>query len=76
MWRKLWPFVFAILSLFWPAKDVDALSISVDCGGMQVGTITVSVIGPAVTGGFTSNAPMFPTLQAAAVKCGEDHFNW
>ncbi len=52
--------------------------------GTQVGTINVSESpdGTGVVGGFTSTYPSpppedaQPSLEGAAEKCGEDHFNW
>jgi hypothetical protein len=53
------------------------ITIPVNCGGMQVGTISVQEDFPGtVKGTFTSNAPTFPTLADAARQCGEHHFNW
>jgi hypothetical protein len=52
------------------------ISIPVACAGMQVGTITMRDNFGGVSGEFTANAPMFPTLADAAAKCGEHHFNW
>ncbi len=48
----------------------------ITCDGMVVGTISVDIMGAGVKGGFSSNAPMFATLAAAAAKCNEHHFNW
>lgn len=61
------------------ACAADPLTIGVNCGGNQVGTISVQVSasGAGITGGFTSTVGGPPaTLAAAAAACGENHFNW
>jgi hypothetical protein len=52
--------------------------IPVNVNGMQIGTITIDTTpsGLSISGTFSCNAPMFPSLSAAATKAGEDHFNW
>lgn len=66
---SLWLFLFAV-----PAW---AVTIQIDCGGVNVGVVDVVVANHSgrwgVSGGF---ATPLGSLAAAAAACGEDHFNW
>jgi hypothetical protein len=67
--------VFAAGVLLAHAPAATAISTPVNCGGVQVGTLTV-FDGFPIGAEFTANSPAFPTLADAAKQCGEDHFNW
>ena len=71
--------IAAILMLLLSPSMSDALSIPVNApDGTQVGTIDVGVTpgGDGIVGGFTSTHGDPASLDAAAKKCGEHHFNW
>ena len=68
----------ALMLLLSPATS-DALSIPVTApDGTPVGTIDVGVSagGDGIVGGFTSTHGDPASLDDAAKKCGEHHFNW
>ncbi len=54
------------------------INIPVNCGGNQVGVISVMNNAASISGMFTTmpSPPNSGSLAAAAAACGEDHFNW
>jgi hypothetical protein len=66
------------LLVFGGCMHAAAINIPVNCGGNQVGVITVQNNAASISGSFSTvpNPPNAGTLAAAAVACGEDHFNW
>ena len=71
--------VVALCGLLTAALPAWALMIPIKCGDTLVGNIDVAIAasGTGITGGFTSVLGGPPaTLKAAAIACGEDHWNW
>jgi hypothetical protein len=64
------------LALLLAASTAMALDIPVNCGNMQVGTISVDAVPNGISGGFKSTDRSPPSLAQAAKDCNQDHFNW
>lgn len=68
---------FFTMTLFFAfVGNATALVIPINCDGKLIGSINVNTANGSISGGFTTNAALFPTLGDAAKQCGEDHFNW
>lgn len=77
-WMKVQRRLLALLGLLL-ANGAHAFVMSVSCGDVQVGNVTINTFDngtdAGVKGGFTVT-PALGNLGAAAKACGEDHFNW
>ncbi|MDD3328019.1 MAG: PEP-CTERM sorting domain-containing protein [Zoogloea sp.] len=77
-WIDVQKGLFALLGLLL-ANAAQAFVVSVSCGDVQVGSVTMNTFvngaNAGVKGGFTVT-PALGNLGAAAKACGEDRFNW